>query len=87
MGRFREEPGFMTSLHFHHHTDEQVYVIDGVLSVYFADKWHELGPGTLGVLPMESRTPRAIAATSRSPLLDRVCRRVSKNCFLRSTHL
>ena len=32
-------------------TDEQVYVLDGVLSVYIDEKWHELGPGTLGILP------------------------------------
>ena len=51
MGRFREDPGFMTGLHYHPHTDEQVYVIDGVLSVYTSGKWHELGPGTLGFLP------------------------------------
>ena len=51
MGRFREDPGFMTNLHYHPHTDEQVYVLEGVLSVYFEEKWHELGPGTLGVLP------------------------------------
>jgi quercetin dioxygenase-like cupin family protein len=51
MGRFREDPGFMTGLHYHPHTDEQVYVIEGVLSVYAGEKWHELGPGTLGVLP------------------------------------
>ncbi len=51
MGRFREDPGFMTNYHYHPHTDEQVYVIDGVLSVYAENQWHELGPGTLGVLP------------------------------------
>jgi quercetin dioxygenase-like cupin family protein len=51
MGRFREDPGFMTGLHYHPNTDEQVYVIEGVLSVYTDEKWHELGPGTLGVLP------------------------------------
>ena len=51
MGRFREDPGFMTNLHYHPHTDEQVYVLDGILSVYTEGKWHELGPGTLGVLP------------------------------------
>jgi quercetin dioxygenase-like cupin family protein len=51
MGRFREDPGFMTHYHYHPNTDEQVYVIDGVLSVYIDEKWHELGPGTLGVLP------------------------------------
>ena len=41
----------MTHLHYHLHTDEQVYVLDGVLSVYLDEQWHELGPGTLGVLP------------------------------------
>lgn len=51
MGRFREDPGFMTQLHYHPKTEEQVYVLDGVLSVYVGDAWHELGPGTLGVLP------------------------------------
>ena len=51
MGRFREDPGFMTQLHYHPNTDEQVYVLDGVLSVFANDKWHELRPGTLGVLP------------------------------------
>jgi len=51
MGRFREDPGFMTHLHYHPHTDEQVYVLDGVLSVYVNEQWHELTAGTLGVLP------------------------------------
>ena len=51
MGRFREDPGFMTGYHYHPHTDEKVYVIDGTLSVYLENQWHELGPGTLGVLP------------------------------------
>jgi quercetin dioxygenase-like cupin family protein len=51
MGRFREDPGFMTHLHYHPKTDEQVYVLEGVLSVYLDEKWHELGAGTLGVLP------------------------------------
>ncbi len=51
MGSFREDPGFMTHLHYHPHTDEQIYVLDGVLSVYLQGKWHELGPGALGVMP------------------------------------
>ncbi|HUJ33129.1 MAG TPA: cupin domain-containing protein [Candidatus Acidoferrum sp.] len=51
MGHFREDPGFTTQLHYHPNTDEQFYVLEGVLSVYFDDGWHELGPGTLGVLP------------------------------------
>jgi mannose-6-phosphate isomerase-like protein (cupin superfamily) len=50
-GRFREDPAFMTTLHLHHKTDEQVYILEGTLSVYIDGAWHELGPGTLGVLP------------------------------------
>ena len=51
MGRFREDPRFMTQLHYHPNTDDQVYILDGILSVYSDEKWHDLGPGTLGVLP------------------------------------
>jgi quercetin dioxygenase-like cupin family protein len=51
MGRFREDPGFMTLLHYHPNTDEQFYVLEGTLSVYVDEKWHELGPGTLGAIP------------------------------------
>lgn len=51
MGRFREDPGFMTNLHYHPHTDEQVYVLEGTLSVYTDGAWHELTAGTLGLLP------------------------------------
>lgn len=51
MGRFREDPGFMTGLHYHPHTDEQVYVLEGTLSVYADEHWHELEAGTLALLP------------------------------------
>ena len=51
LGHFRGDPGFMTQLHYHPHTDELIYVIDGVLSVYSESKWHELGSGAVGVLP------------------------------------
>ena len=51
MGRFREDPGFMTHLHYHANTDEQIYVLEGTLSVYLDDKWHELRAGTLALLP------------------------------------
>lgn len=51
LGYFKEDPGFMTQLHYHPHTDELVYVLDGVLSVYSESKWSELGPGAVGVLP------------------------------------
>jgi quercetin dioxygenase-like cupin family protein len=51
MGRFREDPGFMTNLHYHPHTNEQVYILEGTLSVYTDGAWHELKAGTLGLLP------------------------------------
>jgi len=66
MGRFREDPGFMTHLHYHPNTDEQLYVIEGVLSVYIDEKWHELRPGTLGVLPRGK--PHAQGNRSNKPV-------------------
>ena len=66
VGRFREDPGFMTQLHYHPNTDEQVYVLDGVLSVYIDQEWHELGPGTLGVLPRGK--PHAQGNRSEKPV-------------------
>ena len=66
MGRFREDPGFMTHLHYHPNTDEQVYILDGVLSVYTDEKWHDLGPGTLGILPRG--TPHAQGNRSDKPV-------------------
>src|SRR6185437_11193188 len=66
MGRFREDPGFTTQLHYHPKADEQFYVLEGVLSVYVVDAWHELGPGTLGLLP--HGTPHAQANHSDKPV-------------------
>jgi quercetin dioxygenase-like cupin family protein len=51
MGRFREDPGFMTTFHVHSRTDEQIYILEGILSVYVSGAWHELTPGTFAVLP------------------------------------
>jgi len=51
VGRFREDPGFMTTLHFHPRTDEQFYVLEGALSLYIEERWRELGPGMLAVVP------------------------------------
>jgi|SRR5208337_2009801 len=51
LGQFREDPGFMTALHFHYRQDEQFFVLDGVLSVYVDGKWHDLEPGTIAVIP------------------------------------
>ena len=51
LGEFREDPGFMTALHFHYQQDEQFFVLEGVLSVYVDGKWHDLEPGTVAVVP------------------------------------
>ena len=51
LGDFREFPGFVTQLHRHPNTDEQFYVLEGVLSMYFDGKWHDFSSGTLGLIP------------------------------------
>jgi uncharacterized cupin superfamily protein len=51
LGRFREDPGFMTTLHYHPHSDEQLYVLEGTLSVYAEGGWHDLHEGTAALLP------------------------------------
>jgi len=48
---FREFPGFLTQLHRHPNTDEQFYVLEGVLSMYFDSHWHDFTPGMLGLVP------------------------------------
>ncbi len=66
LGRFREDPGFMTLLHLHHHMDEQFFVLEGVLSLFFAGTWHDLEPGTFAVVPRA--TPHAQGNTSKNPV-------------------
>ena len=66
LGQFREDPGLMTSLHVHPHTDEQFYVLDGVLSVYLDGKWHELGTGELALVPRG--TPHAQGNAGKQPV-------------------
>jgi mannose-6-phosphate isomerase-like protein (cupin superfamily) len=61
-----EFPGFMTPLHFHHNMDEYVYVLDGVLSVFTKDQWHDLTSGTFAALP--KHIPHAQGNTSSSPV-------------------
>ncbi len=51
LGEFREDPGFMTALHFHYKQDEQFFILEGVLSVYVEGKWHDFEPGTVAVVP------------------------------------
>ena len=49
VGRFREDPGFLTPLHVHPAIDEYFFVLDGVLSLYVGDQWHDLAAGTLAI--------------------------------------
>jgi quercetin dioxygenase-like cupin family protein len=51
LGDFHEFPGFVTQLHRHPKTEEQFYVLEGVLSIYYDGQWHDLTPGTLGMVP------------------------------------
>lgn len=57
LGDFLEFPGFMTQLHRHPNTDEQFYVLEGVLSMYYDGKWHDFTSGMLGLIP--KGTPHA----------------------------
>jgi mannose-6-phosphate isomerase-like protein (cupin superfamily) len=66
LGEFREDPGYTTGLHFHHQTDEQFFVLDGVLSVYVEGQWNDLEPGSLAVVP--HGTPHAQANASKQPV-------------------
>ena len=66
MGRFREDPGFMTPLLVRHHDDEQFYVLDGVLSIYSNDGWHDLTAGEPALAPRG--TPHAQGNTSAQPV-------------------
>src|ERR1700756_2678064 len=45
------EPGRKTSLHVHYIADEQFYVLEGTLSVWMEDRWQELPPGSVSVVP------------------------------------
>ena len=66
LGQFREDPGFMTSLHFHYRQDEQFFVLDGVLSIYLDGKWHDLEAGTFAVVPHGAQ--HAQGNTSKQPV-------------------
>jgi mannose-6-phosphate isomerase-like protein (cupin superfamily) len=66
LGQFREDPGYTTGLHFHHQTDEQFFVLDGVLSVYLDGRWHDLEAGTFAVV--SHGTPHAQANAGTQPV-------------------
>jgi mannose-6-phosphate isomerase-like protein (cupin superfamily) len=66
LGQFREDPGFMTSLHLHPRTTEFFFVLDGVLAVFLDGGWHDLEAGTTAEIP--SGTPHAQGNTSGHPV-------------------
>jgi uncharacterized cupin superfamily protein len=89
-----EQPGFMTTLHFHPDMDEYIYILDGILSVFMGGEWHDLSAGTFAALP--KGIPHAQGNTSSSPVrflgwgtpagferlfpeLDRLAKRVPAN--------
>lgn len=65
MGQFREDPGFMTSVHVHTRADEQFFVFDGVLSLYVGGEWHDVKSGELALVPRG--VPHAQGNTSSEP--------------------
>lgn len=67
LGQFREDPGFMTSLHLHPQTTEYFFVLDGVLSVFIDGKWCDLGAGTVAEIP--HGTSHAQGNTSGQPVM------------------
>jgi quercetin dioxygenase-like cupin family protein len=58
LGRFRNDPGRLSSLHVHHSADEQFYGLEGAISVWVDGGWHDLPPGALAVVPRG--TPHAL---------------------------
>jgi uncharacterized cupin superfamily protein len=66
VGVFRLDPGFATPFHLHHKTDEHLFVIDGVLSLYVGDQWHDLRTGSLAVVP--HGTPHAQCNAGTQPV-------------------
>ena len=66
LGQFREDPGFMTSLHVHIRADEQFFVLDGVLSIYLEGAWHDLEAGSLAIVPHGA--PHAQGNTGTKPV-------------------
>jgi len=67
LGQFREDPGFMTSLHLHDRTTEYFFVLRGVLSIFLDGKWHDLEAGTAAQIPRG--TPHAQGNTGDQPAI------------------
>lgn len=66
LGHFVSDPGRKTSLHVHNSADEQIYVLDGMLSVWLDGHWQELPTGALATAPVG--VPHAIGNRSAKPV-------------------
>ena len=66
LGEFREDPGFMTPLHYHYKMDEHFFVLEGVLAVYLDGKWLDLEAGTVATIP--HGIPHAQGNTGNKPV-------------------
>ena len=66
LAQLSSEPGRKTSLHVHFHADEQFYVLEGTLSVWLEDRWHELPTGSVAAVPRGLR--HALGNRSQQPV-------------------
>lgn len=66
LGSFLSDPGRKTSLHVHFSADEQIYVLEGTLSVWLDGRWQELPPGALAIAP--HGVPHALGNRSKHPV-------------------
>src|SRR6266576_196689 len=60
------EPAGKTSLPVHLNADEQFYVLEGFLSVWWDSRWQNLPAGSLAIVP---RLPHALGNRSRARFL------------------
>ena len=65
-GSLMSEAGRKTSLHVHYSADEQLYVLEGVLSVWMDDRWQDLPVGGLATAPRG--VPHALGNRTTKPL-------------------
>jgi quercetin dioxygenase-like cupin family protein len=66
LGTISSDPERKTSLRLHHSMDEQVYVLDGVLSAWLDGHWQELPTGGLVVVP--HGVPHALGNRTQRPM-------------------
>jgi uncharacterized cupin superfamily protein len=66
LGTFLVNAGRFSWLHVHHSADEQFYVLEGVVSMWMDGSWHDLSPGSLGVVPRG--TPHAYANRTKQAM-------------------